>query len=128
MREWAIALSVTLVAFIAPVQHIILATGFLLFVDTFTGVWRALYAKQKFSSYRFGRLLAKIVLYNVAIITAHVMGTYLVPHIPMVSLVSTAVAAREGLSIFENISLITGTDLVSLLIEKLHPKRKEEEK
>lgn len=123
MRHWPEALLLSLVAFIAPIQATMIATGFLLFVDTFTGIWRSRVQRQRITSYKLGNLVAKLILYNTAIVTAFIMQQYLVPLVPMVSLVSTAISAREGLSIFENISLITGTDFVTFLIDKLNPRK-----
>jgi hypothetical protein len=126
MKEWAIAAALGFVAFLAPIQGVMIATGFLIFVDTFTGIWRSLKAGQRITSGKLGTTLSKLVLYQVLIVTALVMQLHLIPLIPVVSLVAAAIAAREGLSVFENVSSITGTDFVSLLIEKLHPGRKDD--
>lgn len=121
MKEWIIALAAGAVAILAPVQSVMVAAGFLIFVDTFTGVWRAKKRGEKISSGKLGAMLSKLFLYQVLIVTALVMQSYLVPVVPVVSLVASAIAAREGLSIFENISSITGTDFVRLLVDKLRP-------
>lgn len=128
MKEWIIAIALGAVAFLAPVQSIMLAAGFMIFVDTLTGIWRSLKAGHRLSSNKLGTTLSKLVLYQVLIVTALVMEKILVPLVPVVSLVAAAIAAREGLSVFENISSITGVDFLTLLKEKLSPVKKEEEK
>lgn len=123
MKHTIEALLLTTLAFIAPYEAAIMAASFLVLVDTFTGIWRSLKQGHKFTSYKFGNAIAKFVLYSVAILTAAVMQQFLTPLIPTVSLISTAISAREGLSIFENISTITGVDLVTFLIDKLNPRK-----
>lgn len=127
MKHTVEATLLTALAFLTPIESAIFAAMFLVSVDTFTGVWRAIKQGRRITSYKFGNAIAKFILYSLAIVTASVMQQFLTPLIPTVSLISTAISAREGLSIFENISIVTGTDLVSFLIDKLNP-RKEQNK
>lgn len=121
MKDWTLAILHAAVAVLAPVQGVMIATAFLICADTFTGIWRSLKRGDRLSSSKLGTTLSKLFLYQLLIITALVMQTHLIPLVPVVSLVSAAIAAREGLSVFENISSITGVDFVTALIEKLNP-------
>jgi hypothetical protein len=121
VKEWIYSLALSGLAALAPVQGVMFAAGFLIMVDLITGIWRSIKSGERINSNKLGLTLAKMTAYQMLIVTALVMQTFLIPLVPCVSLVAGAIAAREGLSVFENISIITGTDFVSVLIERLNP-------
>lgn len=99
------------IAFITPLAPTMLAIGFLLMIDFFTGMWAAYKNEEKITSRKMGTTVSKIVLYNIAIITCSVVERYLVPQIPFVSIAAGAIALVELKSLTENIYKATGLNL-----------------
>jgi len=102
-----------LAIFFATVQDALLAIGFLIMVDTFTGIWGAFKTggTKAITSRKAGRIISKLILYPLAIIVAKVAQDFLAPAIPWVDVTAGILAMVEVKSIFENMSLILGFDL-----------------
>ena len=100
-----------LAVFFIDIQSALLAIGFLIMADTFTGIWRTVRKKQSLTSRKAGRIVSKLLLYPLAIIVAKVAEEYLSQNIPWVEVTSGIIAVVEIKSIFENISIILGFDL-----------------
>lgn len=132
MKEKLISLLPQILAFIAvfftSIYASLLAIGFLIMMDTFTGVWASWkkYGRKSITSRKAGRIITKLILYPLAIIVAKVSQDHLAPAIPWVDVTTGILATVEVKSIFENISLILGFDLWDRL-KKAIWKDKEEE-
>ena len=102
-----------LAIFFAAIQGALLAIGFLIMADTFTGIWATLKKDgvKSVTSRKAGRILTKLILYPLAIIVAKVAEDHLAPSIPWVEVTAGILAAVEVKSIFENISIVLGFDL-----------------
>lgn len=123
MKEWLTGLLLASTLFIAPIEGQMIAVGFMIFISLFTNIWCAPKAKDTFLPLLCSELLLfskKLIHYQLLIVTALVMQTYLIPLVPVVSLVTSVIAAREGLIVFKNVGTITGTDFLSVLLEKLN--------
>jgi len=102
-----------LAIFFADLQGALLAIGFLILADTYTGIWAA-YKKdgvKAITSRKAGRIVAKFILYPLSLIVAKVSEQYLSPAIPWIDVTAGILAVVEVKSIFENMSLILGFDL-----------------
>lgn len=102
-----------LAIFFADLQGALLAIGFLILADTYTGIWAA-YKKEgvkAITSRKAGRIVAKFILYPLSLIVAKVSEQYLSPAIPWIDVTAGILAVVEVKSIFENMSLILGFDL-----------------
>ena len=102
-----------LAIFFADLQGALLAIGFLILADTYTGIWAA-YKKdgvKAITSRKAGRIVAKFILYPLSLIVAKVSQQYLSPAIPWIDVTAGILAVVEVKSIFENMSLILGFDL-----------------
>jgi len=97
--------------FLVGLTPTLIAVGLLIMVDTFTGVWSAVKHKDKITSRRAGRIIAKLVLYPMAIIVAKVSEMYLSPDIAWTYITTSIIAVIEIKSIFENIGKILGYKL-----------------
>jgi hypothetical protein len=107
--------------FFADLRSALLAVGFLIMADTFTGIFNAwqkgvpkygfLFGWRNVESRKMGRIIIKLILYPLALIVAKVAGEYLLPEIPWVRVTSGILAVIEVRSIFENIGKILGYDL-----------------
>lgn len=108
-----IEISAFMVIFFSDIKAALLAVGFLVMSDTFTGIWASYNANgiKSITSRKAGRIIAKLILYPVAIIVAKVAEEYLTPSIPFVDVTAGIIATIEFKSIMENISLILGYDL-----------------
>lgn len=102
-----------LVIFFTEIQSALIAIAFLIFVDTFTGIWSA-YKKggrKTITSRKLGRIITKVILYPLALIVAKVSEQYLAPAIPWADVTAGILAVVEVKSIFENMSVLLGFDL-----------------
>jgi len=102
-----------LTLFFAEIQSAMFAIGFLIMVDTFTGVWASWkkHGRKHITSRRAGRIITKLVLYPLAIIVAKVAEDHLAPLVPMTEVAMGILASVEVKSIMEKISSILGFDL-----------------
>ena len=63
-----------LLIFFADLQSALFAIGFLIMIDTFTGIWAAYKKKgrKSITSRKAGRIIAKLILYPLSLIVAKV--------------------------------------------------------
>jgi len=102
-----------LVVFFLDIHAALIAVGFLVMADTFTGIWASWkkHGRKHITSRRLGRVITKLLLYPLALIVAKVAENYLAPAIPWTEVTAGILAAVEVKSIFEKISIILGFDL-----------------
>lgn len=102
-----------LAIFFANLQSAMLAIGFLILIDTITGVWASWqkYGRKHITSRRAGRIITKLILYPLSIIVSKVAEDYLAPLLPITEVVMGILATVEIKSIFEKISSLLGFDL-----------------
>lgn len=110
-------------AVLAPVHGIMLAVGALIFIDLFTGIWRAWKVKEKITSNGLRRTITKMVAYQLGIVTALILEKYLMTGVPMIQIVAGIIGVTEAKSVFENITVITGIDFLSVIKDKLQGKK-----
>jgi phage-related holin len=116
-----------LAIFFSDILGALVAIGFLIMSDTFTGIWAAWKegGRKSVTSGKLGRILSKIILYPLAIIVAKVAEDYLAAEIPWVRVTMGILAIVEVKSIFENISKVLGYDLWSKIKDQLSRSIKE---
>jgi len=102
-----------LTLFFAELQSAMFAIGFLIMIDTFTGIWASWkkHGRKHITSRRAGRVITKLILYPTVIIVAKVAEVYLAPLVPMTEVAMGILASVEVKSILEKISSILGFDL-----------------
>jgi phage-related holin len=131
MKEKFLAAGLEIVAFIAiffaDLQAAMFAIGFLIMIDTFTGIWASwkTYGPTHITSRRAGRIITKLVLYPLSIIVAKVAEQYLAPLIPMTEVVMGVLASVELKSIYEKISILLGFDLWAKLKKQIWKDKEE---
>lgn len=106
-----------ILSFLLPVKGMVFAVGFLIFADTFTGMYAAAKRKEKITSTRMSDIIPKSIGYLIFIIAAFVMQYITGDTIPLMSIASGIVGSIEFYSIVENVSSITKTDLVARIKE-----------
>lgn len=114
---------VVLVSIIAPIHATMLALGFLVVVDLVLGIWVARKSGVPITSAGLRRTLVKLVLFQVGLVTAFIVETYLAKGVfPIVQTFSAMVSISELVSVFENINKISGVNVLGKLIESLRSK------
>jgi len=104
-------LGAALLSIIAPVQAVMLTVGFLIFGDTLTGIFAARKRGEKLSSSGFRRVVAKMLTYQLAVLSGFFVETYIGVGFPVTKAVAGAIAISELSSMIENIQVITGTKI-----------------
>lgn len=121
LKAWSLAL----IAVFAPAQAMIFTSMALVLIDLVTGVWAAKKRGEIITSSGLSRTVAKLLVYESAILLAFVTQTYLTGNtIPVANIVAGFVGITELLSCLENLNGISGTDLLKSLLEKLANKSK----
>lgn len=105
-------------AYFIPIKGMVHAVIFLWAIDWILGVWKSLKAKRTLTSYRFRKSISKITTYVLAITSTYVLeNTFLPEWIPICKVVAGYIAFTELVSIYENMSEITGKKLMLELLD-----------
>ena len=67
-----------IVAFLAPIQGVLLAVGAFIILDSLIGVWRAKKVGQKITSRRLSRIIRKMLVYQSTVITFFLLDYFIV--------------------------------------------------
>ena len=103
---------VSLIAFITPIQCLIVGIGALIAFDTVTGVYKAYKTGVKITSVRFGHIISKLLLYNIAVISGYILQLMIgLDIVPLAKIISVAISLTELKSIAENVNAVTGIDI-----------------
>lgn len=123
MKEWIYKGLFVLAATLAPIKPLLLACGALIVSDMITGMMAARKRKEKIQSAEMRRSLSKMVVYQVAIISAFVLEVYMLEGLlPVSKIVGGVIGMVEFKSILENASTIAGQDILQMVIDKLGSK------
>jgi hypothetical protein len=66
-----------LIAFLAPIQGILITVGVLILADTILGVWKARKLKEKISSRKLSQIISKMFLYEGTIVLFFMIDKYI---------------------------------------------------
>lgn len=119
--SWLKFTTAAAVAVIAPIKMMLLGVGFLIFADLVTGLWAALKLKEKIRSAVMRRTVSKMVVYQLAIISAFVLEAHImgISDLTITKIVASAIGMVELKSILENANKISGIDVFKSLLNKL---------
>jgi len=107
-------------AFFMPISGIIFLVGFLILIDTITGIWKAKKLKQPITSRKLSAIISKLALYEVAVIMLYLIDYWILDAIVLkffsVPLMVTKITALtlcsiELISISENYKIIYGLNI-----------------
>jgi len=124
LQTHSIKLMSIIFSFLLPIYDIILLVGFAVFLDTITGVWKAIKTKQKVTSRALSSIISKTLLYEATLILFYLMDVAIlndiINSIFSVELLTTKVLALtllsvEIISINENYKKVMNVDLWSSL-------------
>ena len=108
-----------MIIFFYPTAQFLLLVGFMVVMDTITGVMALSKTGEAFTSKKFRAVIPKYTGYGAGILVAHVIQQQFFPDFPAMKMVAGLVAWSELISIDENIKKITGVSLFKSVIKKL---------
>ena len=107
-------------AFFMPISGILFLVGFLILIDTITGIWKAKKLKQTITSRKLSAIVSKLALYECAVIMLFCIDFWILDAIVLkffsVPLMVTKITALtlcsiELISISENYKVIYGINI-----------------
>ena len=113
------AFLLSIAAIFAPIQGLLGATAFMVISDLVTGVMAAKKRGEKITSSGLRRTVSKLFIYELAIMFAFIAEHFMSSILPFVKMASAMVSVVELKSIYENLNVIGGCDLLKTLIDKL---------
>lgn len=108
-----------LLTYILPTQAIISGLFLFIVLDLLTGSLVAVQRGFKFEWMKAVKTVYKFILYPLAVIIAHVYETDFATVVPMTSVVAGVIGLFELKSIYTNMSVLLGYDLVGLIWDKV---------
>ena len=112
--------------FFAPIAVVMLAVGVLIMIDFIFGILSAKKNNEKITSKRMSDTLIKMVVYQLLIITSHLVELYLVPYLPLLKVTLSFIGIIEFLSIGESFTKITGKNFIKYIRDFIKSKFKPE--
>ena len=115
-----IKLMAMLWAFLMPISGLLFLVGFVIVLDTVTGIWKSYKNKVKITSRGLSAIISKMLLYEVTVVLFYMIDTFILSNIILqffsVDLLLTKVLALilvsiEVMSINENYKAVKGLDL-----------------
>ena len=107
-------------AFLMPISCLLFLVGFVIILDTITGVWKSYKNKVKITSRGLSAIISKMLLYEVTVILFYMIDKFILNNIILqffsVDLLLTKILALilvsiEVMSINENYKAVKGLDL-----------------
>lgn len=107
-------------AFLMPISGLLFLVGFVIILDTVTGIWKSYKNKVKITSRGLSAIISKMLLYEVTVVLFYMIDTFILNNIILqffsVDLLLTKVLALilvsiEVMSINENYKAVKGLDL-----------------
>jgi hypothetical protein len=115
-----VKLLATISAFLMPISGLLFLVGFVIVLDTVTGIWKSIKNKTKITSRGLSAIISKMLLYEVTVILFYMIDHFILNNIILqffsVQLLLTKVLALilvsiEVMSINENYKAVKGLDL-----------------
>jgi len=102
-----------IVLYLTPVSNFIHLVLVLVFIDLITGSYAAIKAGEKFSAKKLRNTIEKFVFYAIAIISSYILQMIIDDGTEVARIIALFIGSIELKSIYENVSKITGIDLVA---------------
>ncbi len=101
-------------AFFLPIIPAMIAVGLLIILDTITGVMASQKRGEKICSKKFGRVITKMLVYQLLIIASQLVEKYLFDF-GIIKVTLAFLGLTEMLSISENFQTITGANFIQYI-------------
>lgn len=119
MIRWIQSLILSLIAIFLPIKSLLLTSASMILIDLISGVIAARKQNIPVTSAGLRRSISKLFVYESAIMLAFLVETYMSDVVPFVKIASAMVSLVELTSVYENINIIGGNNLLKSLIDKL---------
>jgi hypothetical protein len=107
-------------AFIMPIQGILITVGLSIFADTVIGLWKAAKLKQTITSRKLSQIISKMLLYEATVILFYAIDFYMLNDLMLLvfttpilltKVVALTLVSVEVYSMDENFKLVKGKGL-----------------
>lgn len=124
LEKWLKYILGALLVFISPIKPLLLVVGFMIVVDTIFGIIRSNKLGIKFTSRRFFSFFKKNFVYQLLIITTHILDHNLINEFTMsvisielltTKLMAAAICYNEFKSVDENVKIAYGIDITQYI-------------
>jgi phage-related holin len=120
MKDWLVATAISTAAIFRPAKELIIVTILLILVDLISGVLAARKKGQKISSAGLRRTFTKFTVYLTGICLGFLVETYMLDgFIPVAKIAAGLISIVEMKSVLENLDIINGSPVFTVLIKKL---------
>lgn len=120
MIQYLKTLGLVTLSVFAPIKSVLLAAFVVSAIDLVTGLIASKKQQKAITSSGLKRTIAKIVLYEVAILASFVAEKYLLGDIiPACKIVGGFIGATELKSVLENLDIINGSSVFTSLVTRL---------
>lgn len=117
---WVLKLSCAMWAYFVPIKGVFIAIIALWFIDLCSGIWKSILKKRSLTSYKLRKSLSKLLSYIIAIIAANILDVSLLDSsLNLHQIVAVYIGITELTSIYENLAVITGQDLLRSILIKI---------
>jgi len=117
--KWIEAGLISLAAIFAPIQSLLLSTGVMIFIDLVTGLLAAKKQAIPITSSGLRRTVTKMFVYEAVLCLAYIAEHYMSNILPFVKMASGMITIVELTSVYENLNIIGGNNILKSLIDKL---------
>jgi hypothetical protein len=121
------AFLLSIAAVFTPIRPMLATVMVLTLLDAFTGVLAANRRGERITSHGFRRTIGKLLVYQVATLTAFLTESFLIPELPVTKIVAGAVGITEFKSILENLDSLAGVPILKVILQKLDAKEVQKE-
>ncbi len=115
IEKWGVALVVSTIAVLAPIQPLMIAVGFLIFADLVTGIMAARKRGEAITSRAMSRTVWKACCYQLLVVSGFAMEHLVSDALPVAKLCAGLIGLVEFKSLAENVRTVTGVDLRSVV-------------
>ena len=107
-------------AFLMPISGLLFLVGFVIVLDTVTGIWKSYKNKVKITSRGLSAIISKMLLYEVTVVLFYMIDTFILNNIILqffsvdlllTKVLSLILVSIEVMSINENYKAVKGLDL-----------------
>jgi len=126
MKEWAIALGISLLAFFAPIHALLLSVFILLLIDVGVEIAATFKKKEVVLSKSLRTFVVKLIMYEIALISAFLVSHFMMNDVfPIENLIATVCGLIELKSILENLDQMSGEPIFKSIIRTLKKKERD---
>ena len=119
MLKHVLPVIMAIISVFAPAEQMILTVLVLCLVDLITGILASKKQSIPITSYGIKRTIMKLAVYEMALCLGYLVGTYLVPFIPVTNIVSSVIGLTELKSVLENLDIIIGKPVLKSILDAL---------